>query len=236
MAKTQNEWPFRDRYRAGEWLANHLVRFRDANPILLGIPRGGVEVAAAIADRFGLELDVIVARKIGAPDQPELAIGAATANGGLYLDHATIESIGTDERYLTSTIERERAEAQRREREYRGERPPLDLSGRTVILIDDGLATGATARAAARAVRKRSPGRLVLTAPVGSREAIASLGDEVDEVVCPLAPEFFWAVGGYYIDFAQLEDADVTRLLREYARLRARESGVEASEPGMLGR
>jgi putative phosphoribosyl transferase len=236
MVKHQHEWPFRDRYRAGEWLAGHLQQFGGEETVVLGIPRGGVEVAAAVADRLNAALDVIVARKIGAPDQPELAIGAVTANGGLYLDQESIHLLGVSERYLASTVDAERAEAQRREREFRDDRPYPVLENRVVLIVDDGLATGATARAAARAVRQHNPEILVLTAPVGSREAIASLSSEVDQVVCPLAPEFFWAVGGYYVDFHQLQDADVTRLLREYAKHHNHQGETRSMQPRVLGR
>lgn len=209
---------YRDRVDAGARLAERLERFRSEHPVVLGIPRGGVPVAAEVAQRLGADLDVIVARKLGAPGHEEFAIGAVTADGGRFLDQGTVRALAIDEGYLQQITAREMAEARRREERFRGPHGPVELSGRTVILVDDGLATGATMRAAARAVRARGPGRLIVAVPVGSAEAVAALGAEVDEVICPALPEPFIAIGLHYGDFSQVEDAEVLDLLQDRQR------------------
>jgi putative phosphoribosyl transferase len=207
---------FRDREDAGGHLAAALAKYRGQDALVLGIPRGGVPVAAEVARRLEAELDVVVARKLGAPLQPELAMGAVTANGGLFVDDEIVAEIGVDQDELNRVIARERAEAKARERRFRGERPPPRIARRTVIVVDDGLATGATMRAAVHAVRGDGPARLVAAVPVGSGYARDALAEEVDEVVCLHAPEPFWAVGLYYANFAPVEDAEVQRILQEY--------------------
>jgi predicted phosphoribosyltransferase len=184
---------------------------------VLGIPRGGVVVAAEVARRLGVPLDVIVARKLGAPISEELAIGAVTANGGRFLNTDVIEELGVSEGYIDAVTQRQQAEARRRETLFRGERPPLDLTGRTVILVDDGLATGATMRAAARSLRHTRAARLVAAVPVASAQARDALRAEVDEVVCLSTPEPFGAVGAFYDDFRQTEDEEVQELLARSA-------------------
>jgi len=206
---------FRDRVDAGARLARRLEGYRGTNALVLGIPRGGVVVAAELARQLGAELDVIVARKLGSPISPELAIGAVTANGGRFLNTDIIAQLDVSDAYLDAVTKEEQAEARRRETLFRGSRTAPDLSGRTVILVDDGLATGATMRAAARSLRQRRVGRLVAAVPVGSPQACAALRGEVDEVVCLYAPEEFGAVGAFYDDFRQTEDDDVRRLLRD---------------------
>ncbi|HUL02156.1 MAG TPA: phosphoribosyltransferase family protein [Gemmatimonadales bacterium] len=211
------EMLFRDRADAGARLAQRLTAYRGINALVLGIPRGGVVVAAELARQLGAELDVIVARKLGSPVSAELAIGAVTANGGRFLNTDVIEHLDVSEAYLDAVTKRERAEARRREGLFRGARPAPVVAGRTVILVDDGLATGATMRAAARSLRQSGVGRLVVAVPVGSREACAALRAEADELVCLHAPEDFGAVGAYYEDFSQTEDEEVQRLLRDSA-------------------
>jgi predicted phosphoribosyltransferase len=208
----QARW-FRDRAEAGRFLAEHLARFRDERPVVLGIPRGGVPVAAEVARELGAELDVVVARKLGAPGFEELAIGAVTANGGRFLNQDVIDQLGVPEAYLQTVTAAQQAEARRRETMLRGVRPAARLEGRTVIIVDDGLATGATMRAAVASVRSQRPARLVATAPVGAYEACAALEKEADEVVCPHRPAMFGAVGQYYQHFEPVEDAEVRRLL-----------------------
>jgi predicted phosphoribosyltransferase len=208
---------FEDRKDAGAQLARRLARFSGTNPLILGIPRGGVPVAAEIARRLEGELDVIVARKLGSPVSPELAIGAVTANGGRFLNDEIIQQLQVSDSYIEDVTRTERAEARRREARFRGQRPPPLVRGRTVILVDDGLATGATMRAAVRSVRSGSPARLIVAVPVGSRPACAALRSDVDELVCVDEPEFFGAVGSFYQDFGQTDDAEVERLLRESA-------------------
>lgn len=208
---------FRDRVDAGVQLAAALERYRGQDVLVLGIPRGGVVVAAEVARRLGAALDVIVARKLGAPISRELAIGAVTADGERYLNEDILRELRVTERYLQSVTEEEQAEAQRREERFRAGRPPARVAGRTVILIDDGLATGATMRAAVRSVRRQGPARLVVAVPVGARETCEELRAEADEVVCLYQPEPFWAVGAHYQHFEPVDDATVQELLRSFA-------------------
>ena len=214
FASPVGEMPiFRDRSDAGARLAERLGAYRRQNALVLGIPRGGVPVADAVARALEAELDVVVARKLGAPISPELAIGAVTADGGRYLNDEMIDVLGVSTDYVDRMTKMETAEAARRESRFRGEAAPPLVAGRTVIIVDDGLATGATMIAAARSVRARKPSRLVIAAPVGSAEACAQLRGEADDVVCLWSLEPFWAVGVYYSDFGQTEDAEVERLL-----------------------
>jgi putative phosphoribosyl transferase len=207
---------FRDRIAAGQELAACLEQYRGHDVLVLGIPRGGVPVAAEVARALGAELDVIVARKLGAPGQPELAIGAVTSNGGRYLNEDLIREAGVNEAYLVKVTELEMAEAHRREHEFRDGRPAARIKDRIVIIVDDGLATGATMRASVRSVRSRDPAKLIVAVPVGSHEACSALRQEADEVVCPYQPEPFWAVGYHYEDFEPTLDDEVKRVLREW--------------------
>jgi len=208
------ETHYRDRVEAGAVLARLLERYHGQRPVVLGIPRGGVPVAAEVARRLGGELDVVVARKLGAPMHEELAIGAVTADGGRFLNDDVIRALGVSDEYLSRVTDEQMREARSREQRFRGARPPTPLTGRTVVLVDDGLATGATMRAAARAVRARGPARLVIAVPVGSTEACTALAGEVDEVVCPSRPEPFIAIGLHYLDFEQVDDSEVVALLQ----------------------
>jgi len=203
-----------DRTEAGALLAGMLDRYRGSQPLILGIPRGGVPVAAEVARRLEGELDVVVARKLGAPGHEELAIGAVTADGGRFLNGDILQALGVPDEYLRRATEEQMREARSRERHFRGTAKPIPVEGRTVILVDDGLATGATIRAAARAVRSRHPARLVIAVPVGSAEACAVVAKEADEVVCASQPTPFIAIGLHYEDFNQVPDAQVVELLR----------------------
>jgi len=206
---------YRDRADAGQALARHLAAHRGTHPVVLGIPRGGVPVAAAVAEALEGELDVVVARKVGAPLQPELALGAVTADGSSVFNDDIISALEVDAATLARLTAVQRADAKRREQRFRSGRPPLRLAGRTVILVDDGLATGATMRAAVRAARAANPGRLIVAVPVGAADACDALAREADEVVCPARPEPFGAVGSYYEHFGQIEDDTVAQLLAE---------------------
>lgn len=208
--------PYADRVEAGERLAEALIRYEGRDALVLGIPRGGVPVAAEVARGIGADLDVVVARKLGAPMQPELAIGAVTANGGLYLDEDALLAIDVDPNYLNAEIARQSEVARQRETLFRGETPPPRITDRTVLVVDDGLATGATMRAALRSVAKRQPAHLIAAVPVGPGKTRDTLREEADEVVCLLTPEPFWAVGLYYQDFAPVEDDDVSRILARF--------------------
>jgi putative phosphoribosyl transferase len=204
---------FLDRAEGGARLAEALLAYRGAHPLVLGIPRGGVVTAAEVARRLDAELDVVVARKLGAPTQPELAIGAVTANGGRYLNDDLIGEIGVGDAYIEAESARKREEARERERRYRGDRPPLAIAGRVVIVVDDGLATGATMRAALRSVRAAGPARLIAAIPVGAKESCDALAAEADEVVCVTQPDPFYAVGMHYEQFAATSDDEVCEIL-----------------------
>ncbi|MGV9904030.1 phosphoribosyltransferase [Streptomyces sp. NPDC003388] len=204
---------FSDRAEAGRALARPLGDLRDRgdlpDPVVLALPRGGIAVAVPVARALGAPLDVLVVRKIGAPHHEEFAVGALAAGDPPIFDAATLGHLGLSEERLAPVVERERRELARRERRYRGDRPPPELRGRTVIVVDDGLATGATARAALRHVRRREPARLVLAVPVGAPDSLDALAAEADAIVCPHRPAAFSAVGQFYDDFGQLSDADV---------------------------
>ena len=206
---------FRDRAEAGRALAERLSAYRGPDVLVLGIPRGGVVVAAEIARRLEAQLDILVARKLGAPGSPELAAGAVTADGGRFLNDEIILMLGVSQSYLDELTATEMAEARRREEWFRNQRPAAPIAGRPVILVDDGLATGATTRAAVRSARKHQPARVIVAAPVGAREACLMLRQEADEVVCPYQPDPFGAVGFFYLHFEQVEDAQVRLLLDE---------------------
>lgn len=205
---------FRDRTQAGRVLAARLGTYAGRTDLLvLGLPRGGIPVAAEVARALAAPLDAFLVRKLGVPGHEELAMGAI-ANGDIeVLNTAVIEAYLVPPALIDATIRRERREIARRQRLYRGDRPPLDLHGKTVILVDDGLATGSTMRAAIEAIRGRSPARLVVAVPVGSPDTCAELRLRVDELVCLDEPEPFFAVGQWYEDFAQMTDAEVRRLL-----------------------
>jgi putative phosphoribosyl transferase len=204
---------FADRDGAGRLLAATITdrasELAGQQTLVLGLPRGGIPVARQVADALDADLDVIVARKIGLPWQPELGVGAVTADGPALFDHATLRYLGIDPQDLAPVVERERAEARRRLRRYRGDRPPAPITGRPVIVIDDGLATGVTARAALRSVRAHQPARLIFAAPVCARPSAKALAGEADEVICLQQPADFGAVGAWYDDFTQLTDDDV---------------------------
>lgn len=206
---------FRDRNDAGDALAARLEQFRGTDALVLGLPRGGVVVAARLARLLDAELDVLVARKLGSPISAELAIGAVTAEGGRFLNDDIIRELGVSEPYIIAVTKVQQAEARRREALFRGNRPAPRIAGRTVILVDDGLATGATMRAAVSAVRKQAPARMIVAVPVGSPQACDALRGEADEVICLQEPGYFGAVGSWYDHFEQTEDDEVKELLAE---------------------
>ncbi|MEO3791614.1 phosphoribosyltransferase [Nonomuraea sp. B10E15] len=204
---------FADRAEAGALLAEGL---RDAHdPVVLALPRGGVAVAEPIARRLGARLDVLVTRKIGYPGQPELGVGAVAEGGEPVFDLALLHRLGLTPESVADVVEQERRELARRVSVYRGDRPLPSLEGREVIVVDDGLATGGTARAALRAVSTAKPDKVTLAVPVGARDTVTSLREEADEVVVLLTPVDFRAVGQWYERFDQLSDDDVLELLRE---------------------
>jgi predicted phosphoribosyltransferase len=203
--------PFRDRRDAGERLARALSAERSADGLVVGLARGGVEVAAAVAERLDLPLDALAVRKVGHPGQPEYALGAVTPGGGRYVrahDDLTDEEV---EAAVAAAV----AQAEELDRRLREDRPAVDPSGRTVILVDDGLATGATMIAAVRWARAAGAGRVVVAVPVGSTQTVAALIREADDVVCLERPAYFAAVGFWYEDFGQVSDERVRELLDE---------------------
>ncbi|MEV6931609.1 phosphoribosyltransferase family protein [Dactylosporangium sp. NPDC051485] len=204
---------FRNRVEAGAALAELLVEYADRpDAVTLGLVRGGVPVAAEVARRLHLPLDVLVVRKLGVPWAPEVAFGALGPGDVQVLNDEIAERLDPDE--IDLVVRHEKAELERRERLFRLGRDPLDLAGRVALVVDDGLATGATAGAAVAVARSLGAARVVLAAPVGADTAVARLRRAADEVICPIAEADFGAVSRYYDDFRQLADADVTRLLQ----------------------
>ncbi|HEX7592611.1 MAG TPA: phosphoribosyltransferase family protein [Anaerolineae bacterium] len=210
---------FRDRCDAGQQLAARLAFLKDQpNVIVLGIPRGGVVVAAEVARALNAPLDIFIAHKIGASFNPELAIGALTSNGELVRDEDLIDELRLSEKDIAREVEYQRGEIARRLALFRGKLSPLDVAEKTVILVDDGVATGSTVLAALRALRKQSPARVILAIPVGPADTVARLARECDQTVVLATPEPFWAVGRFYMRFDQTQDEEVVRLLEEVAR------------------
>lgn len=207
---------YEDRRDAGRRLGEALAGRELHRPLVLALPRGGVPVAVEVARALHAELDVLVVRKIGAPGQPELGIGAVAEGGEPLLHPPSLRMLGVTERQLEATVAAERRELDRRVERYRGARPLPAVADRDVLVVDDGLATGGTARAALAALAPRRPRRLVLAVPVGSPRTVAELEHDADEVVCLQQPEHFQAVGQWYRDFAQTTDDVVVRLLAEH--------------------
>lgn len=207
---------FQNRCDAGRRLARQLEPLRDGHPIVIGVARGGVPVAYEVATALEAPLDALVTRKLGAPGQPEFAIGAL-APGVHVLDDASIRLLHIPRSYVDSVIKREQREVETRLALYRGERPPVDVAGHPVILVDDGIATGSTARAAVRSVRGMGARQVTVAVPVCSREARARLREEADDVISLSTPDDFWAVGYYYEDFTPTSDQEVIALLKRAA-------------------
>ena len=205
---------FRDRIDAGRELASHLGRYADrADVLVLGLPRGGVPVAFEVARALSAPLDVFVVRKLGLPHHEELAMGAIAMGGARVLDRALMEQFGVSEAEVEQITRQEEAELDRRQKQYRGDRPLPEIAGHTVILVDDGLATGSSMRVAVAALREEHPGKIVVAVPVAPAEACEMLRAAADEVVCAITPDPFYAVGLWYRDFAQTSDEEVRDLL-----------------------
>lgn len=211
---------FKDRKEAGQQLAKQLERYKNRpDVVVIGLPRGGVVNAFEVAQALKVPLDVIVPRKIGAPLQPELAVGAVTEDGALLFNEDVLEMIRVKKEDVKHIIEAEKKEAQRRIAMFRKDKPPLDLHGKTAILIDDGVATGATMRAAIRSAQKKGAEHIVLALPVAPQRFRDTIAKEVDEIVILDEPDFFPAVGYFYQDFTQTEDEEVIELLEKMDKL-----------------
>jgi len=211
--------PFRDRGEAGCLLAEELAsRKLPPNTIVLALPRGGVPIGLTVAKALHAPLDVVVVRKLGVPWQPELAMGAIAGRSGRVLDERLIRELRISQEEVDAVISRERMEAERREKLYRGDRPAPDLRGRTVVLVDDGLATGSTMVVAARYVRSLKPSQLIIAVPIASVQACQRVRTEADSCVCLATPEHFVAVGEWYSDFRQVGDSEVQHLLEQASR------------------
>ena len=209
---------FQDRTEAGQRLAEELTAYADRPDVLvLALPRGGVPVAFEVARALKAPLDVFLVRKLGVPGHEELAMGAIASGGVRVLSHQVVSALGIGEAQIESIAAEETRELERRERAYRGDRPPPDVRGRTVILVDDGLATGATMRAAIAALREQGPAEIVVAVPTAAASTCDELRSEVDEVVCAITPEPFYAVGLWYRDFSQTTDDEVRELLERAA-------------------
>lgn len=222
--------PFEDRRQAGRVLSQALAHYRGRPHLLvLALPRGGVPVAYEVALALEAPLDIFVVRKLGFPGHEEYAIGAI-ASGGVRVKNPLPAGMTVSPKALARVVAREQAELVRREQLYRGQRPALDLRGRTVIVVDDGLATGATMRAALLAIRQQQPAHLMMAVPVGAAESCQALQDVADDVVCPATPEPFRAVGLWYHQFPQTSDDEVHTLLEDARRIHARTVHPEAHE------
>ncbi|HEY8148851.1 MAG TPA: phosphoribosyltransferase [Vicinamibacteria bacterium] len=223
---------FHDRAHAGTVLARLLTPYRGRGDVLvLGLPRGGLPVAYQVARELDAPLDVFIVRKLGVPGQPELAMGAIASGGVRVLNGTIVRALAIPSDVIGRVAAAEQRELERRETLYRSGEPPLDVSGRIVILIDDGLATGSTVRAAVAALRPQGPAKIVVAVPVAAAETCAEFRDEVDDVVCAATPEPFFAVGGFYDDFTQTTDEEVRDLLE-----RARVERARRREPTPAGR
>ncbi len=210
--------PFLDRAEAGRKLARALASYKDQNPVVLALPRGGLPVAAEIAAALEAPLDIVLVRKIGVPYQPELAMGAVVDGGEpvTVRNEDVISAAGVSEREFKAACSRELVEIERRRVLFLGQRRRAEIAGHTAIVTDDGVATGATARAALQAIRKRGPKKLVLAIPVAASDTVEELRSEVDDLVCLEAPRRFGAVGAFYADFSQVPDEEVNAILARF--------------------
>ena len=205
---------FRNRTDAGRQLAEKLAAYANrSDVVVLGLPRGGVPVGFEVARALGAPLDVFLVRKLGVPGYEELAMGAVASGGGRILNDEIVHGLGISEHEIDAAVTRELQELARREQLFRGDRPPPDVEGRTVILVDDGLATGATMRAAVAALRRQRPDGIVVAVPTASRDTCEALKAEADDVICAMTPDPFFAVGHWYDDFTQTTDEEVRDFL-----------------------
>jgi putative phosphoribosyl transferase len=217
---------FLDRRDAGRRLVAELMYLAEEQPVIVALPRGGVPVAFEVACALGAPLDILAVRKLGAPGNPELGVGAVAEDGTGVLDPRSAGMLGVTGAVLDATLERESLELRRRVEHYRDGRPPIPVQGRTAIVVDDGLATGLTDLAAVRALRKAGASRIVVAVPVGSSEAVSMLAGEADRVICLMVPQYLHGVGAWYRDFTPVSDAEVLALLAE--------APTDSARPGVL--
>jgi putative phosphoribosyl transferase len=223
---------YQDRRDAGRVLASALVSYAGRSDVtVLALPRGGVPVAYEVARHLGAPLDILVVRKLGVPGHEELAMGALASGDVQVMNEEVVSALGISQGAVALAVARESRELARRERAYRGKRPPLDVSGRTVILVDDGLATGSTMRAAVAGLRQRGPERIVVGVPIAAPSTCEEFAYEVDDIVCAATPEPFYAVALWYADFPQTTDQEVRELLETAARHRSAREYASASAP-----
>lgn len=224
-------WRFTNRTEAGRELATMLHGFRNrSDVVVLGLPRGGVPVAFEVAKALRTPLDVFTVRKLGAPENQEYALGAIASGGATAVDWSLVERLRVSDAVLGAMIADERAELERREHLYRGDRGPLNVAGKTLIVVDDGLATGSTMRAAIAALRTLEPARIVVAVPIASREAAASVRREADALLCACLPVDLTSVGQWYEDFTQTTDAEVLELLRRAVAWTPARQSAETAE------
>lgn len=211
--------PFADRRSAGRLLAGHLLKYKSERPLVLALPRGGVPVAYEVAERLDADLDVLLVRKLGAPHHPEFGIGAVIDGDKpqILLNQDVVDQLSVPPGYIHNEAHRQLREIERRREQYLGRREPIPVAGRTVIVVDDGIATGSTIRAALRALRQKRPAKLILAVPVGAPDSVLSLSNECDDVICLVTPDPFHAVGVHYGDFTQTTDEEVKQLLDDRA-------------------
>ena len=224
---------FRDRRQAGRVLGEALARYAGRSDVLvLALPRGGVPVGFEVARAIGAPLDVFLVRKLGFPGNEEYAMGAIASGGVRVIDEALLHRVGISSAAVERIVQQEERELRRREYAYRGNLPPVELAGRTIILVDDGLATGSSMRAAVMAARRRGARRIVVATPVGPSDTVRELARLADEVVCPSTPEPFLAVGRFYENFEQTEDTEVVELLAEARSRKAELADPPPARPG----
>ena len=215
--------PFAGRAEAGQLLAGELNELRVPKPVVLGIPRGGVIVAQELAKALAADLDVVLTHKLRAPENPELAIGAVSEDGTLFVEQTTAQVVGAGQDYIDKEKTRQLTEMARRVERYRQVLPRIPLAGRIVILTDDGVATGATTQAALWSIRQEKPQKVIAAFPVGPQGAIERLSNDADQIICLRSPPYFQAIGQFYVDFEQVDDEEVLQILTQERQRRSRQ-------------